>query len=38
MVDSYLGVGRSTGGGYYLRIFLLVLLSFFVSCPLSFIK
>ena len=40
MVDSYQGVGGGTGGGeYYLLVsiflFLLVLLSFGPSCPVS---
>ena len=40
MVDSYQGVSLVTRGGYYLRVcfFLLVLLSFGLSCCLSFFK
>ena len=37
VVDSYQSVGGGTGGGYYLiKGFLLVTLSFVVSCPVSF--
>ena len=38
MVDTYQGVGGGTGGGYYLFVyflFLFVLLSFGLSCPVS---
>ena len=38
MVDLYQGVGGETGGGYYLigvGVFLIMLLSFILSCPLS---
>ena len=38
MVDSYQCVGRGTGVGYYLIVFLFVLFSFVLSCPVSFIK
>ena len=40
MIDSYQGVGGGTGGGYYLRVcfFLLALLFFVLSCPISFFK
>ena len=39
VVDSYQGVGGGTGGGYYLIgcFSLFVLLSFGVSCPVSFL-
>ena len=37
VVDSDQRVGRGTGGGYYLRFFLFVLLSFAVSCPVLFL-
>ena len=37
MVDSYQGVGGRTGGGYYLLVFF-VLLSFGLSCPVSFLS
>ena len=38
VVDSYQGVGGGTGDGYYLIVFLFlfVLLSFGLSCPISF--
>ena len=36
-VDSYQGVGGGIGGGYYLIVFLFVLLSFGVSCSISFL-
>ena len=39
VVDSYQGVGGGTGGGYYLIVFFLfVLLSFGLSCTVSFFK
>ena len=40
MVDSYQGVGGGTGSGYYLItcFFLFVLLSFGLSCPVSFLS
>ena len=38
-VDLYQGVGGGTGGGYYLIVFFLfVLLSFGLSCPISFLS
>ena len=38
VVDSYQGVGGGTGDRYYLIVFLFlfVLLSFGLSCPISF--
>ena len=41
--DSYQGVGGGTRGGYYLSLFclfsfLFVLLSFGLSCPVSFLS
>ena len=36
-VDSYQGVSGGKGGGYYLIVFLFVLLSFGFSCPVSFL-
>ena len=37
VVDSHQGVGGGTGGGFYLIVScLFVLLSFGVSCPVSF--
>ena len=36
MVDSHESVGGGTGGGFYLIVCLFVLLSFGVSCPVSF--
>ena len=36
VVDSYQGVGAGTGGGYCLIVFLFVLFSFGVSCPIYF--
>ena len=42
VVDLYQGVGEGTGGGYYLIdcffFFLFVLLSFGLSCLVSFFK
>ena len=38
VVDSYQGVGGGTGSGYYLIVFLFVLLSFVLSCPVSFLS
>ena len=38
MIDSYQGVGGETVGGYYLRDFLFVLLSFGLSCPVFFLS
>ena len=44
VVDSDRGSGRGTGGGYYLLIcffvclFLFALLSFGLSCPVSFLS
>ena len=40
VVDSYQGVGRGTGGGYYLIAWFLlfVLLPFGLSCPVSFLS
>ena len=38
VVHSRQGVGGGTGGGFYLIVFsLFVLLSFGVSCPVSFL-
>ena len=38
MVDSYQGVGGGGDrGGHYLIVFLFVLLSFGLSCPLCFL-
>ena len=37
VVDSDQGVGWGTGGGYYLRVFLFVLLPFAISCPVAFL-
>ena len=37
-VDSYQGVGGETGGGYYLIVSLFMLLSFPLSCPVSFLS
>ena len=36
VVDSYQGVGGSTGGGYYPIVFLLVFLSFVLSYSVFF--
>ena len=43
VVASYQGLGGGTGGGYYLLVcflclFLFVLLSFGLSCPVSFLS
>ena len=40
VVDSFQGVGGGTVGGYYLIVFLFlfVLLSFGVLCPVSFLS
>ena len=38
MVDLYQGVGGGTGVGYYLIVFLFVLLSFGLSYPVSFLS
>ena len=38
VVDSYQRVGGGTGGGYYLIVFLFVLLSFGLSWPVSFLR
>ena len=43
VVASYQGLGGRTGGGYYLLVcflclFLFVLLSFGLSCPVSFLS
>ena len=43
VVDSYRGLCGRTGGGYYLSffvfvLFLFVLLSFGLSCPVSFLS
>ena len=42
MFDSYQGVGRGTGGGYFLidflSFFLRVLLSFGLSFPVTFLS
>ena len=42
MVDSYQSVGGGTGGGCYLIVFLFLflfmLLSFGLSCPVSFLS
>ena len=38
MIDSYQGVGGETVGGYYLIVFLFVLLSFGLSCPVFFLS
>ena len=39
MVDSYEAVGGGTGGGYYIIVFFLfVVLSFGLSCPVSFLS
>ena len=41
-VDSYQGVGRGTGDGYFLIVFFIfffcVLLFFGLSCPVSFLS
>ena len=37
LVDPYQGVGGGTGGGYYLIVcFFISVLSFGLSCPVSF--
>ena len=39
VVDSYQGMGGGTGSEYYLIVFFLfVLLSFVLSCPVSFLS
>ena len=38
VVDSYQGVGGETVGGCYLIVFLFLLLSFGLSCPVSFLS
>ena len=38
VVNLYQGVDRGTGGGYYLIVFLFVLLSFGLSCPVSILS
>ena len=38
MVDLYQGVSGGAGGGYYLIVFLFVLLSFGLSCPVSILS
>ena len=38
VVDSYQGMGGGRGDGYYLIVFLFVLLSFGLSCPVSFLS
>ena len=39
MVDSYEAVGGGTGDGYYIIVFFLfVVLSFGLSCPVSFLN
>ena len=42
VLDLYQGVGKKTGGGYYLSValflFLFVLFSFGLSCPVTFLS
>ena len=38
VVNLYQGVDRGTGGRYYLIVFLFVLLSFGLSCPVSILS
>ena len=37
VVDSHQGVGGGTRGGFYLIVFLFLLLSFCVSCRVSYL-
>ena len=38
VVHSYQSVGGGTGGGFYLIVFLFLLLSFGLLCPVSFLS